>query len=133
MNHCPRKLPGRVATDVVVFVVLASVAALAWPAHANTHERWRGRDIERSGRMAAIFPPEDALPNPRLTPGAINPAVTQATLGQTICRRGGYTRSIRPPEDYTMEIGRSVLSGFFRRWRDAGINPLLPLSLVTTR
>jgi hypothetical protein len=31
------------------------------------HERWRGRDIERSGRMAAIFPPEDALPNPRLT------------------------------------------------------------------
>lgn len=34
-------------------------------------------------------------PDPHCTPGALNPAVTQATIRQTICRRG-YARSVRP-------------------------------------
>jgi hypothetical protein len=36
----------------------------------------------------------------RLTPGVLNPAVTQATIGSTICRRG-WTRTVRPPVSYT--------------------------------
>jgi hypothetical protein len=36
-------------------------------------------------------------PNPRCTPGALNPAVTQATIGQTICVEG-WTDTVRPPE-----------------------------------
>lgn len=39
-------------------------------------------------------------PNPRLTPGALNPAVRQATIDSTICVRG-WTREVRPPESYT--------------------------------
>jgi len=35
-----------------------------------------------------------------LTPGVLNPAVTQATIAATICRRG-WTRTIRPAVDYT--------------------------------
>jgi len=35
-----------------------------------------------------------------LTPGVLNPAVTQATIAVTICRRG-WTRTVRPPVDYT--------------------------------
>jgi hypothetical protein len=35
-----------------------------------------------------------------LTPGALNLQVTQATLDQTICRRG-WTRTVRPPVSYT--------------------------------
>lgn len=35
-----------------------------------------------------------------LTPGVLNAAVTQATIASTICRRG-WTRTIRPPVDYT--------------------------------
>jgi hypothetical protein len=35
-----------------------------------------------------------------LTPGVLNPAVTQATIASTICRRG-WTRTIRPPVDFT--------------------------------
>jgi hypothetical protein len=35
-----------------------------------------------------------------LTPGVLNPDVTQQTIGTTICVRG-YTRSIRPPSEYT--------------------------------
>jgi hypothetical protein len=34
------------------------------------------------------------------TPGVLNPAVTQATIVATICRRG-WTRTVRPPVDYT--------------------------------
>jgi hypothetical protein len=35
-----------------------------------------------------------------LTPGVLNTAVTQTTIGSTICRHG-WTRTIRPPVDYT--------------------------------
>ena len=34
------------------------------------------------------------------TPGVVNPDVTQATIGETICVRG-WTRTVRPPTDYT--------------------------------
>jgi hypothetical protein len=35
-----------------------------------------------------------------LTPGVLNPAVTQVTIASTICRRG-WTRTVRPPVDFT--------------------------------
>jgi hypothetical protein len=35
-----------------------------------------------------------------LTPGVLNPAVTQATLRSTVCK-AGWTRTIRPPVSYT--------------------------------
>src|SRR5207253_4046543 len=38
-----------------------------------------------------------------LTPGALNPDVTQATIRSTICRRG-WTRTIRPPASYTGDL-----------------------------
>ena len=39
-------------------------------------------------------------PDPRCTPGAVNPAVTQATIDSTICR-SGWTSTVRPPESVT--------------------------------
>ena len=39
-------------------------------------------------------------PDPVLTPGALNPAVTQATIRSTICV-SGWTATIRPPSSYT--------------------------------
>ena len=41
-----------------------------------------------------------SMPDPHCTPGALNPAVTQATIHQTICRRG-YSGSIRPSTSVT--------------------------------
>ncbi len=41
------------------------------------------------------------LPNARLTPGSTDPRVSQANIQSTICRRGGYTSSVRPPVSYT--------------------------------
>ena len=40
------------------------------------------------------------LPDPRCTPGSVDPAVTQADIGSTICR-SGYTEGVRPPESQT--------------------------------
>jgi hypothetical protein len=40
------------------------------------------------------------LPDPSCTPGAIDPAVTQANIAHTICR-SGYTATIRPPASDT--------------------------------
>jgi hypothetical protein len=41
-----------------------------------------------------------ARPDPRCTPGALNPAVAQARIGSTICR-SGWTATVRPPESVT--------------------------------
>jgi hypothetical protein len=38
--------------------------------------------------------------DPVRTPGVVNPDVTQATIGSTICV-SGWTRTVRPPVDYT--------------------------------
>lgn len=40
------------------------------------------------------------LPDPRCTPGSVDPAVTQANLRSAICRHG-YTKTVRPPESQT--------------------------------
>ena len=43
------------------------------------------------------------MPNPKLTPGLTNPAVTQKSIGTTICVVG-YTKTIRPPVSYTNKL-----------------------------
>lgn len=40
------------------------------------------------------------LPDPKCTPGSVDPAITQADIGSTICR-SGYTSKVRPPESET--------------------------------
>ena len=45
------------------------------------------------------------LPNPALTPGAINPDVTQANVQRTICVRG-WAKATRPPAYYTNRLKR---------------------------
>ena len=41
-----------------------------------------------------------SLPDPHCTPGALNPDVTQASIGQTICV-SGWTKTVRPSESIT--------------------------------
>jgi hypothetical protein len=42
-------------------------------------------------------------PDPICTPAALNPAVTQATIGRTICVPG-WTATVRPPVSYTAPL-----------------------------
>jgi len=46
--------------------------------------------------------------DPVRTPGLLNPDVTQATIADTICKRG-WTRTIRPPTTYTDMLKRRQL------------------------
>jgi hypothetical protein len=55
--------------------------------------------------------PAAVLPNPTLTPGALNPDVTQATIGSTICVRG-WTSTIRPPSSYTSPLKREQMATY---------------------
>jgi hypothetical protein len=48
---------------------------------------------QRAGAPAVVA-------DPVRTPGVLNPEVTQATIGTTICVQG-WTRSVRPPTEYT--------------------------------
>ena len=50
-------------------------------------------------------------PDPRCTPGASDPRVTQADIASTICRRG-YTRSVRPPESVTYVEKRASMRAY---------------------
>lgn len=71
------------------------------------------------------------LPDAQLTPGAINPDVTQANIAQTVCVRG-WTKTIRPPSSYTNRLKKYQI----REYGYADRNPknyqedhLVPLSL----
>jgi hypothetical protein len=52
-------------------------------------------------------------PDPSQTPGALNPAVTQATIGSTICV-SGWTATIRPSSSFTtaLKIKQIVQYGY---------------------
>lgn len=58
---------------------------------------------DETRRRAASAWLDDAEADLALTPGALNPAVTQATIGTTICV-SGWTATIRPPSSYTMSL-----------------------------
>ena len=58
------------------------------------------------------------LPDPRLTPGSINPDVTQENIQQSVCVKG-YTKTIRPPASYTNRVKKSQI----RQYGYADTNP----------
>jgi hypothetical protein len=52
-----------------------------------------------------------SLPDRRCTPGAVDPAVTQADIQSTICRVG-YTETVRPPESVTEPEKQASLAAY---------------------
>lgn len=121
--------------------ILATLALSACGSHSFAHTVWRShewhqdtyrpyRALTRSARHVR-HPLQDALPNRSLTTGALNTAVTQADIRQTICVRG-YSLSIRPPERYTERLKRLQIQeyGYQDRWlRDYEEDHLVALSL----
>ncbi|MGW1810901.1 hypothetical protein [Streptomyces sp. NPDC002078] len=73
----------------------------------------------------------EPLEDPACTPGAISPAVTQANLKSTICRKGGYTKGIRPPASITGKEKKlnAVSYGYTGRMGDAEYDHLISLQL----
>jgi hypothetical protein len=60
------------------------------------------------------------LPNSSVTPGAINPSVTQSNIQQTICK-SGYTATIRPPASYTTKLKATQLATTYKSFTDKAL------------
>ncbi len=77
---------------------------------------------------AAITP--DDLPDHALTPGVVDPNLTQANIRSTICT-GGYTKSVRPPRSHTDRIKRQQMREYGRKGPigDYSEDHLIPLNL----
>jgi hypothetical protein len=70
------------------------------------------------------------LPDPHCTPGALNPAVTPATIGSTICARG-WTSTVRPSESVTEPEKLANMASYGLRVRASAVeyDHLVPLEL----
>ena len=61
----------------------------------------------------------ELLPDPRCTPGAIDTAVRTSTLRTTVCRPGGSTATVRPPEAMTQAVTRKLMAAYGIPWSQA--------------
>jgi hypothetical protein len=70
------------------------------------------------------------LPDPKCTPGAINPSVTQNNIKNTICI-SGYTKTIRPPVSYTTPLKIKLMKsyGFTDSRSNYELDHLIPLAV----
>jgi hypothetical protein len=75
-------------------------------------------------------PPSGTLPRHDLTPGAVDPRVTQQNLGSTICRPG-YSASVRPPFRYTNAMKHRLMRayGVAGSIHDYELDHLIPLGV----
>ncbi|MGW2621003.1 hypothetical protein [Streptomyces sp. NPDC001500] len=73
----------------------------------------------------------EPLEDPKCTPGAISPAVTQANLKSTICRKGGYTSGVRPSAYVTGKEKKlnAASYGYTGSMSDAEYDHLISLQL----
>jgi hypothetical protein len=71
------------------------------------------------------------LPDPACTPGAVDSQVTQTNLAQTICRPGGWSDSVRPPESVTEAFKEADMAAYGRNGSLSGyeLDHLVPLGL----
>lgn len=78
-------LPGATSSNGLAYSHASTTTVQPQPPSGSCHARGSGLFVE---------------PDPHCTPGALDPAVTQATIGSTICR-AGWTASVRPAESIT--------------------------------
>jgi hypothetical protein len=81
-------------TEAMLFALAAVVVAVALPRCSGT------------GAGHVVAPASWAL-----TPGVLNPVVTQDTIRTTICR-SGWTRTVRPPVSYTNVLKRTQMHAY---------------------
>ena len=115
----------RIVLAVLAIVVVASIGFGAWvrgpsvvlpvPTAAPTIA---ADSVRTASPGRTIAPDRTGLPNPALTPGAINPNVRPDNLADTICK-SGWTKTVRPPAAYTgaLKIAQIVEYGYGDRNR----------------
>jgi len=111
-----------------------AVAALAAVAAGVLYYSTRAKRPAVSAPAATIarLGPPDIYPNSSITPGAINPEITQANIAETICNPHWSTRSERPPVSYTNRLKREGIAEYNdsdHRMADYEEDHLIPLEI----
>ncbi|MFJ9931391.1 hypothetical protein ACIRU5_35905 [Streptomyces misionensis] len=110
---------------------VASPGAAGIPVGTGPQKTYTVQRQPAAGSCRYRYEKGEPLEDTSCTPGAISPAVTQATLASTICRKGGYTKGIRPPESVTGPEKRANAAsyGYTGRLGDAEYDHLISLEL----
>ncbi|WP_127356145.1 hypothetical protein [Actinacidiphila soli] len=108
-----------------------SGSAHALPVGAGPQTHYTVQAQPAAGSCHYRYDHKEPLPDPVCTPGAVSPAVTQANLSTTICRKGGYTSGIRPSAYITgkEKAANAKSYGYTGSFRDAEYDHLLSLQL----
>jgi hypothetical protein len=114
----------RTAGIVLAVAMSALAAAGCKPLNTDNGAREQPRDAGQtraaSGVTAPVPPPGTCtmghrlgqdLPDPRCTPGSLNPQVTQATIADTICKTG-WTKTVRPPVSVTNKLKHQLAESY---------------------
>src|ERR1700687_1091030 len=67
-------------------------------------------DARLAAATVARVGPSYLYPDSKVTPGMVNPDITQATIAQTICNPQWSTKTIRPPVNYTNTLKQKQLA-----------------------
>ena len=78
----------RLANLVIALGPAITVSLLGASVALASRYHDRGGVAQAEGRYGVVFSLEEARPDPRITPGALNTAVDQANIHTTICVRG---------------------------------------------
>lgn len=120
-------------------VALVIVASCASPVPSVHHATWpvpspSGMIIlsdpgHVTGRIPSGCHARGQLPDPRCTPGGIDPVVTRTGVDKTVCVRG-YTSTVRPPQSETAPVKRSLFVSYgISSGITAELDHLVPLEL----
>ncbi|MEU2624616.1 hypothetical protein ABZ642_42005 [Streptomyces sp. NPDC007157] len=98
---------------------------------AGPQKKYEVQQQPTAGSCHYRYEKGEPLEDPACTPGAISPAVTQANLASTICRKGGYTSGVRPSTYVTGKEKKlnAASYGFTGSMRDAEYDHLISLQL----
>jgi len=94
--------------DLVVGAAVAAAVVVGAPSLASASHHG-AHVVVPPGQTGPRVGPSSLYPDPTLTPGATNPAITQATIAATICSPNWSTKTIRPPASYTTTLKRQQL------------------------
>lgn len=111
-----------------ILIITLAISVILW-VHAiinRTHET----EIGFVGPTLVACNSRAGLPDPKCTPGKIDPSVTQDNIKQTICV-SGYTAKIRPPTSYTTPLKLRQMTQYGRTGdtSDYEEDHLIPLEL----
>ena len=110
MTYRRHPVHGALAACATVLLVAATSVAAAGTAAAAGYGL---KKVHDPGRVTGTihghcsYRDHGQLPDPRCTPGSIDPDVTQADIRSTICKKG-WTGTVRPPESQTERFKYNV-------------------------